>query len=67
MAGASACIAALLAAAAVHAADPPRYKAYFYVAGSLDESEVRPTVQEVTGRARRTFEQWAAAHASAFR
>ena len=38
----------------------------FYVAGSLDESEVRPTVQEVTGRAPRTFEQWAVAHAGAF-
>lgn len=38
----------------------------FYVAGSLDESEVRSTVQDVTGRAPRTFEQWATAHAEAF-
>jgi hypothetical protein len=39
----------------------------FYVADSLDESKVLPTVQEVTGRAPRTFEQWAIAHAEAFR
>jgi uncharacterized protein YbjT (DUF2867 family) len=39
----------------------------FYVDGSLDESEVQPTVEQVLGRAPRTFEQWAAAHADAFR
>ena len=39
----------------------------FYVDGSLDESQVQPTVQQVLGRAPRTFEQWAAAHADAFR
>ena len=39
----------------------------FYVAGSLDESRVQPTVREVLGREPRTFEQWAAAHADAFR
>jgi uncharacterized protein YbjT (DUF2867 family) len=39
----------------------------FYVDGSLDESQVQPTVQEVLGREPRTFEQWAAAHADAFR
>ncbi len=39
----------------------------FYVAGALDESKVLPTVQEVTGRAPRTFAQWAMAHADAFR
>ena len=38
----------------------------FYVDGTLDESQVLPTVQEVTGRAPRTFEQWAHAHADAF-
>jgi uncharacterized protein YbjT (DUF2867 family) len=38
----------------------------FYVAGALDESKVLPTVQEVTGRAPRTFTQWATAHADAF-
>jgi uncharacterized protein YbjT (DUF2867 family) len=38
----------------------------FYVAGSLDESEVKPTVYDVTGRPPRTFRQWATAHASAF-
>jgi uncharacterized protein YbjT (DUF2867 family) len=39
----------------------------FYVEGSLDESQVQPTVCEVLGREPRTFEQWAAAHADAFR
>ncbi|MHA6617812.1 NAD(P)H-binding protein [Pseudonocardia sp. DLS-67] len=39
----------------------------FYVAGSLDESAVLPTVQEVTGRAPRAFRDWARAHADAFR
>jgi uncharacterized protein YbjT (DUF2867 family) len=39
----------------------------FYVAGALDESKVLPTVREVTGRAPRTFAQWAKAHADAFR
>jgi uncharacterized protein YbjT (DUF2867 family) len=39
----------------------------FYVAGALDESQVLPTVQEVTGRAPRTFARWATAHADAFR
>jgi uncharacterized protein YbjT (DUF2867 family) len=39
----------------------------FYVDGTLDESQVEPTVQEVTGRPPRTFEQWTRAHAEAFR
>ncbi|MGZ6673563.1 MAG: NAD(P)H-binding protein [Solirubrobacteraceae bacterium] len=39
----------------------------FYVDGSLDESQVQPTVREVLGREPRTFGQWAAAHADAFR
>jgi uncharacterized protein YbjT (DUF2867 family) len=39
----------------------------FYVGGSLDESPVLPTVQEVTGRPPRTFADWAGAHADAFR
>jgi uncharacterized protein YbjT (DUF2867 family) len=38
----------------------------FYVDGTLDESQVLPTVREVTGRPPRTFEQWASAHADAF-
>jgi uncharacterized protein YbjT (DUF2867 family) len=38
----------------------------FYVDGTLDESTPLPTVAELTGRAPRTFEQWARAHASAF-
>jgi hypothetical protein len=39
----------------------------FSVAGSLDESQVQPAVREVLGREPRSFEQWAAAHADAFR
>jgi uncharacterized protein YbjT (DUF2867 family) len=39
----------------------------FYVDGSLDESAVLPTVQEVTGRPPRTFADWARAHVDAFR
>ncbi|MER5179170.1 NAD(P)H-binding protein [Streptomyces sp. NPDC002896] len=39
----------------------------FHVDGTLDESQVLPTVQEITGRAPRTFHQWAEAHADAFR
>jgi uncharacterized protein YbjT (DUF2867 family) len=39
----------------------------FYVEGALDESQVQPTVREILGREPRTFEQWAAAHADAFR
>jgi uncharacterized protein YbjT (DUF2867 family) len=39
----------------------------FYVERTLDESEVLPTVEVVTGRQPRSFEQWAAAHAEAFR
>jgi uncharacterized protein YbjT (DUF2867 family) len=39
----------------------------FYVDGALDESQVQPAVQEVLGREPRSFEQWAAAHADAFR
>lgn len=38
----------------------------FYVNGSLDESIVRSTVQDVTGAPPRTFRQWAEAHASDF-
>ncbi|QKW33276.1 hypothetical protein HUT06_03890 [Actinomadura sp. NAK00032] len=38
----------------------------FYVDGSLDESVVRPTVQDVTGAPPRTFRQWTEAHAAAF-
>jgi uncharacterized protein YbjT (DUF2867 family) len=58
------------ARAEMSATTPARYvDAFFdfYVAGTLDESKVLPTVQEVTGRAPRTFAQWATAHADAFR
>jgi uncharacterized protein YbjT (DUF2867 family) len=39
----------------------------FFADGNLDESLVLPTVREVTGREPRTFEEWALAHADAFR
>jgi uncharacterized protein YbjT (DUF2867 family) len=39
----------------------------FFVDGELDESEVLPTVQEVIGRAPRSFEAWAREHAAEFR
>jgi uncharacterized protein YbjT (DUF2867 family) len=35
--------------------------------GNHDESRVQPTVQDVLGRPPRTFEQWVAVHADAFR
>lgn len=38
----------------------------FYVDGNLDESEVLPTVHEVTGRPPRTFTRWAETHTAAF-
>jgi len=37
----------------------------FFVDGDLDESAVRPAVEEVTGRAPRSFEEWARDHAGA--
>jgi uncharacterized protein YbjT (DUF2867 family) len=39
----------------------------FYAGGTLDESRVLPTVEQVTGRPPTTFAQWATAHAGAFR
>ena len=39
----------------------------FFVDRTLDESEVLPTVEELLGRPPRSFEQWASAHADAFR
>ncbi|HEY4458208.1 MAG TPA: NAD(P)H-binding protein [Pseudonocardiaceae bacterium] len=39
----------------------------FYVDGTLDDSQPQPTVQQVLGRAPRTFGEWAKAHADAFR
>jgi uncharacterized protein YbjT (DUF2867 family) len=39
----------------------------FFVDGTIDESTVLPTVEEVLGRPPGTFEQWARAHADAFR
>ncbi|WP_171064645.1 hypothetical protein [Actinomadura soli] len=48
---------------------PPEYvDAFFdfYVNGSLDESFVRSTVQDITGTPPRTFRQWAESHTSDF-
>jgi uncharacterized protein YbjT (DUF2867 family) len=39
----------------------------FFADGKLDESEVLPTVEQVTGRPPRTFAQWASEHADALR
>ncbi|SDJ52021.1 NAD(P)H-binding protein [Streptomyces indicus] len=39
----------------------------FYVDGTLDESPVRPAVEQLTGRPPRTFRTWATEHAGAFR
>jgi uncharacterized protein YbjT (DUF2867 family) len=38
----------------------------FFVAGSLDETTVLPTVEVVTGRPPRTFREWVQAHADDF-
>jgi uncharacterized protein YbjT (DUF2867 family) len=49
---------------------PPEYvDAFFrfFADGDLDESAVLPTVQEVTGRRPRSFEEWARAHEDSFR
>ena len=48
---------------------PPEYVAAFfdfYVNGSIDESTVRPTVSDVTGRPPATFATWARNHAPEF-
>jgi uncharacterized protein YbjT (DUF2867 family) len=39
----------------------------FFVDGTVDETTVLPTVSEILGRPPGTFEQWAVAHADAFR
>lgn len=39
----------------------------FFAKGNIDETTVQPTVEEVTGRPPRTFEEWAVTHADAFR
>jgi uncharacterized protein YbjT (DUF2867 family) len=39
----------------------------FFVDGTVDESTVLPTVEEVLGRPPRRFEDWARTHADAFR
>lgn len=48
---------------------PPPYVAAFfdfYVNGSIDETTVRPTVEDVTGRPARTFRDWATESADQF-
>jgi uncharacterized protein YbjT (DUF2867 family) len=39
----------------------------FFAEGEFDDSQVLPIVHEITGRQPRAFEQWAGAHADAFR
>ncbi|WP_280184034.1 NAD(P)H-binding protein [Nocardia cyriacigeorgica] len=39
----------------------------FYADGAIDESIVRPTVEQILGHPPRTFRQWAEVHADAFR
>jgi uncharacterized protein YbjT (DUF2867 family) len=53
----------------LHATMPPEYAdaVLEIFTGPTDESVVRPTVEEVTGRPPGTFAQWAADHADAFR
>jgi uncharacterized protein YbjT (DUF2867 family) len=49
---------------------PARYvEAFFrfFADGEFDDTPVLPAVEELTGRQPRTFEQWATAHAEAFR
>ena len=58
------------ARAEMNASMPAEYVAAFfsfYVDGTLDESQVLPTVEKITGVRRRTFEQWARLHADEFR
>lgn len=38
----------------------------FFAGGTLDETTVLPTIEQVLGRPARTFEQWARDHAAAF-
>jgi hypothetical protein len=38
----------------------------FYVDGIIDESEVLPTVFDVTGELPRTYEEWVRAHLDLF-
>lgn len=38
----------------------------FYRAGTIDESQIYPTVEQVTGRPPRTFREWALEHREAF-
>ena len=39
----------------------------FFVDGTVDETTVHPAVKQVTGREPRSFDEWAEAHADAFR
>ena len=39
----------------------------FFVDGTVDETTVHPTVKQIIGREPRSFEEWAEAHADAFR
>lgn len=39
----------------------------FFSGGAVDETTVHPSVEEITSRKPRTFDEWAQAHAAAFR
>jgi hypothetical protein len=39
----------------------------FFVDGTVDETTVQPTVEQVLGRPPRSFTQWVEAHSDAFR
>jgi hypothetical protein len=39
----------------------------FFADGEFDDSRVLPTVEEITGRPPRSFQQWATAHAEAYK
>jgi uncharacterized protein YbjT (DUF2867 family) len=58
------------ARAEMSASMPPEYVDaffHFYLDGWVEESQVLSTVEQVTGREPRTFEQWAFEHADRFR
>jgi uncharacterized protein YbjT (DUF2867 family) len=58
-----------VARAEMSVSTPPAYvDAFFrfFSDGETDETTVHPTVEQVTGRSPRSFEQWAIAHAEAF-
>ena len=64
----AACVGAPLRSSCQRPVPEPYVDAFldFHDAGSFDESQVTSTVTDLTGRAPRTFRQWAIAHVRAF-